>query len=132
MGQKLPFDIAGLRTIPYKLDLEGVNQAREQIERQVEAVLADGYEVESPVTIAAKIDDLTRTGSPENQAIIQSIIDQIEMMHQKLDHFAGCLFKADDFNLKDTIPPLIQDRLEDILHRYAEEIELLKSVPTLA
>lgn len=125
-GQELPFDVSGMRTIQYDLDLEGATQAKDDIEKYVEVLLSEDYEVESPVTIAAQIEDLARTGKPENRAIIQSVMEQLEILTQKLDHMAGCVCRTDDF--RDAIPPLIQDKVQGILRQYAEEIDLLKSI----
>jgi hypothetical protein len=108
------------------LDLLSATTAKNDIERFVETVLDESYEVESPVTIAAKIEDLTRSRSPESQVIIQSILANIESLSQKLDHISGCVCRTDD--LRDSIPPLIKDRVESILGQYSAEIGLLKSL----
>jgi hypothetical protein len=125
-GQKLPFDVSGMRTIPYDLDLPSATKAKEEIERYIDSILAEEYEVESPVTIAAKLEELSRSGGPENQAIMRSVIDQLRTLDEKLDHMAGCVCRTDE--LKEAIPPLVQDKVEGILGRYAEEIDLLKSI----
>jgi hypothetical protein len=125
-GQTAPFDVGIMRTVPYALDLLSATTAKNDIERFVETVLDESYEVESPVTIAAKIEDLTRSRSPESQVIIQSILANIESLSQKLDHISGCVCRTDD--LRDSIPPLIKDRVESILGQYSAEIGLLKSL----
>ena len=125
-GQKLPFDILGLRTIYYTLDLEGATRARDELSNAIQAVLATNYEVESPVTIAAKLEDLSRSAQPESQAIMQSMIRQIDALGLKLDEIAGTVCRTDDY--KETIPPIIKDQIESILQRYEEEIHLLQSV----
>ncbi|MFZ1986012.1 MAG: hypothetical protein WAU91_16455 [Desulfatitalea sp.] len=79
-GQKLPFDIIGFRTIPYNLELAGALAAKKELEKAIESVLSDDVDVKSPVTIAAKIEDLTRSKSPENQAIIQSVVQQLDTL----------------------------------------------------
>jgi len=123
-GQKLPFDVVGMRTISYALDLEGAIEAKEEIERSIEIALSDSYEPESPVSMAAKLEELSRTSSPENQVIMNSVIDQLRTLEDKLDTMAGHVCRTDD--LKESIPPIIQDKVETILRRYSEEIELLK------
>jgi len=123
-GQKLPFDVVGMRTISYALDLEGAIEAKEEIERSIEIALSDSYEPESPVSMASKLEELSRTSSPENQVIMNSVIDQLRTLEDKLDTMAGHVCRTDD--LKESIPPIIQDKVETILRRYSEEIELLK------
>jgi hypothetical protein len=125
-GQKIPFDVGGMRTISYALELENAIEAKDEIERSVDAALSDTYKPESPVSIAAKIEELTRTGSPESQAILRSVLDQLHALQEKLDTMAGCVCRTDE--LKEAIPPIIQDRVETILRRYSEEIELLKLI----
>jgi hypothetical protein len=125
-GQKLPFDVGGMRTILYDLGLSSATEAKEDIEHSIYSILEEGCEVESPLTIAAKLEELSRSGTPENQAIIVSVIDQLRSFDEKLDHMAGCVCRTDE--LKEAIPPIIQDKIEGILRRYEEEIELLKSM----
>lgn len=125
-GEKPPFDVSGMRTIPYSLDLEGAIEAKEEIERSIDEVLSDTYEVQSPVTIAASLEELTRTGSPESQVIMRSVVDQLRALEDKLETMAGTVCRTDE--LKEAIPPLIQDKVETILRRYSEEIELLKLI----
>ena len=124
--QRIPFDVQSTRVVKYRLDLDSVAKAREQISLQIESSLLPQFEVESPLTIVAKIDELTRSTMPETQVIMQTLSDQIENMNKDLSEIRRSICKPDD--LKDAIPPLIKDRLEDTLRSYAEEIELLKSV----
>ncbi len=125
-GQKLPFDIIGFRTISYNLDLPSASAAKEELEKSIESVLLEGVDVESPVTIAAKIEDLTRSKAPENQAIMQSVVQQLDTLSQKIDFISGNVCRSDDY--RETIPPLIKDQVQTILQGYADEIALLKSV----
>ncbi|MFZ5867725.1 MAG: hypothetical protein ACOYXY_17705 [Thermodesulfobacteriota bacterium] len=124
--QRIPFDVQGTRVVKYSLDLDGASDARSSVARQIRTALAPDVEVESPVTIAAQIEELTRTTLPENQLIMKTLSDQIDNMNKTLSDMSKLVCRPED--LRETIPPLIKDQLEDILRRYAEEIELLKSV----
>jgi hypothetical protein len=124
--QRPPFDVHGYRVVPYSLDLDGAAEARSRVSRQIRSALLPNSEVESPVTIAAQIQELTRTPVPENQFLLKTLSDQIDSMNKTLLDMTKLVCRPED--LKETIPPLIKDHLEDILRRYAEEIELLKSV----
>jgi hypothetical protein len=128
--QKIPFDVQGTRTVQYDLTLDGVAKAQEQVSKQIMAALSKEFEVESPVTITAQLDQLTRSTTPENQLVLKAISDQIERLNnsvsQLTDEMDKLVIKPND--LRDAIPPLLRDRMEEVLRRYAEEIELLKSV----
>lgn len=124
--QRIPFDVQGTRVVKYSLDLDGASEARDSVARQIRTALSPQVEVESPVTIAAQIDELTRTTLPENQLIMKTLSDQIDNINKSLSDMSKLVCRPED--LKDTIPPLIKDQMENILRRYAEEIELLKSV----
>jgi len=124
--QRIPFDVQGTRVVKYALDLESAAQARREVSKQIRAALSPDVEVESPVTIAAQIDELTRTTLPENQVFMKTLSDQVDNINKTLSDMSKLICKPED--LKATIPPIIQDQLQDVLRRYAEEIDLLKSV----
>ncbi len=124
--QRIPFDVQGTRVVKYGLDLDSASQARNDVSRQIKTALSPDVEVESPVTIAAQIEELTRTTLPENQFIIKTLSDQIDNVNKTLSDMSKLVCRPED--LKQSIPPMIKDQLEDILRRYAEEIDLLKSV----
>ncbi len=128
--QKIPFDVQGTRTVLYDLTLDGVAKAQEQVSKQIIAALSKEFEVESPVTITAQLDQLTRSTTPENQLLLKTISDQIERLNGSVSQMTDEMEKmiVNPINLKDAIPPMLRDRMEEVLRRYAEEIELLKSV----
>jgi hypothetical protein len=128
--QKIPFDVQGTRSVQYDLTLDGVSKAQDQVAKQIMAALSREFEVESPVTISAQLDQLTRSTTPENQLLLKTISDQIERLNSAVTQMTDEMDKmiVNPINLKDAIPPLLLDRMEEVLRRYAEEIELLKSV----
>jgi hypothetical protein len=128
--QKLPFDVSGIRTIHYDLTLEGVAEARELVKRQVLTAMSDGYEVQSPVTMAAQLQELSRSTMPESQLLFKTISDQLDATNRTIIEMKEDLtrFTPRSLDLKEIIPPEIRDQISDTLRRYAEEIELLKSV----
>ncbi len=125
-NQPIPFDVQGARVIKYELSLDGVAQARLEVCRQIETALSPGIEVESPVTVAARFEDLARSTTPENQLLMTTIADQINNLNKTVSDMSKLICRPED--LKDAIPPMIQDQMSEILRRYAEEIDLLKSV----
>jgi hypothetical protein len=125
-NQPIPFDVQGARTVKYQLDLDSASQARETVSRQMGIVLSQETEVESPVTFAARLEELARSATPENQLIMQTIADQIDGLNKTVLDMSKLICRPED--LKEAIPPLVKDQVGDILRRYAEEIELLKAV----
>ena len=128
--QKIPFDVHGSRTVQYDFTLDGVAKAQEQVTKQMLAALSPDFEIESPVTIAAQLQELTRSTTPQTELLLNAISEQIESMNKSLSRVTSEVSKLipESLNIKDAIPPVFMDRVEDILRRYAEEIELLKSV----
>ena len=124
--QRIPFDVQGTRIGKYGLDLDGAHQARNDISKQIKTALSPDIEIESPVTIAAQMEELTRSTVPENQLIMRTLSDQIDSMNKTISDMTKVICKPDD--IKEAIPPLIKDQLEKTLRKYAEEIDLLKSV----
>jgi hypothetical protein len=125
-GQKIPFDVYGTRVIKYTLDLDGASIAKEAVINQITNALSNSEEIDSPVSIAAKLEDLTKSSTPEYQVLMQSILSQIDELNKKLIDMSGSICKPDD--IKNSIPPVIKDQIAQILHQYSEEIGLLKSV----
>lgn len=90
------------------------HQARNDVFKQIKAALSPDIEVESPVTVAAQIEELTRSTIPENQLIMKTLSEQIESMNKTILDMSKLGCRPDDF--KDAIPPLMK------------EIDLLKSI----
>lgn len=128
--QKLPFDVHGIRTIHYDLSLDGVAEAREEVKKQIVTAMADEYEVESPVTLAAQLEEISRSTKSESQVLFKTISDQLETTGKTVMELKDSLEKyvPRSLDMKEIIPPQIRDQISDTLRRYAEEIELLKSV----
>lgn len=117
--QEPPFNLLGIRTIDYSLDLEGGTRARQDVSKQIANVLKPGFKVDSPVTTAAQIEELTRGPQDINQVILTTIQEQFEHLNKRVSEIP---------NLKELIPPAVRDHTQDILRSYAEEIDLLKAV----
>src|SRR5207244_245710 len=69
-GERIPFDVAGVRTIEVDhRDLDSVEAARLEIERQMQATLANPAEVESPISVAVDLDRLRKSDNPEERQL---------------------------------------------------------------
>ena len=72
-GEKIPFDVAGMRTISVNhRDLDSAQQARQEIEKQIEAVEhKKPEEIDSPITVALDFQTLRQSGNPEQRSIAE-------------------------------------------------------------
>jgi hypothetical protein len=69
-GERIPFDVAGMRTIPVDhRDLDSVEQAKLEITKQVQALERDGAMVESPISVAIELQSLRQSDKPEQRTL---------------------------------------------------------------
>lgn len=79
-GQKIPFDVAGTRTIPLGYpDLDSVEQCRRDIVRQIQTVEKDASQVDTPISVAIDLQSLRRSENPleKSNAEIISMLQQL-------------------------------------------------------
>src|ERR1035437_1706807 len=85
---RLPFDIVNMRTVPYDLqDLECVEEARAEIGRQAQAY-EDGASVDTPVSMASKVQDLNKSSDPVDSSIA-NLVDGIDEIRSMLVRLTG-------------------------------------------
>lgn len=84
-GEVPPFDIKDYRAIFYQITkVQDVTAAKEELRKQVAAVLADGYEVANPITHARGRQQLAASSDTKDQLIAQLIDGQNEL-HAKFE-----------------------------------------------
>ncbi|MBR8243894.1 hypothetical protein [Burkholderia multivorans] len=73
--EKIPFDVAGMRTIPVDHhDLDSVQEAKSEIEKQVKAVLGkQPDEIESPISVSLELQALRRSENPEDRTLAEIV-----------------------------------------------------------
>jgi len=126
-SQKIPFDLHATRTIFYNLgDLDSVAEARTAVAHQTAAALSPGFDPQSPLTIVAQLEDLSRTDEPENRVLFETILGRFDQLERAVSDIGRHVREGED--LKETVSPFIRDQLGEMLRGYAEEINLLKSV----
>lgn len=129
-GQQLPFDLQGMRTVSYTLDLEGGNRAQAEVSKQ----LAEALQAvpESPVSMAARtaanLRSLTRSvrGQTTETRLLHDILERLDQVAGAVADVAHRVQPSE--NLDEMLPPLIHDQVERLLGSYADEIKLLRSV----
>jgi hypothetical protein len=89
-GEKIPFDVAGMRTIPVDhRDLDSVEETKEEILKQIRSVEGkQADQIESPVSVSVDLQSLRHSQSPSDrfQATILSAIEQLRTEVASLSH----------------------------------------------
>lgn len=74
-NEKIPFDVAGMRTIPVDhKDLDSVQEAKSEIEKQIKAVLKRKPEdIESPISVSVELQSLRQSDNPEERSLAEFV-----------------------------------------------------------
>ncbi len=74
-GEKIPFDVAGMRTIPIDhKDLDSVDDARNQIIKQVRSFDNKSQEdIDSPITVSIELQRLRQSDNPEQRSLAEFV-----------------------------------------------------------
>lgn len=74
-GDKIPFDVAGMRTIPVDhKDLDSVDEARIEIEKQVRSIENKSpEEIDSPITVSIELQALRQSENPEQRSLAEFV-----------------------------------------------------------
>ena len=73
--EKIPFDVAGMRTIPVDhRDLDSVEEAKQEISRQVKAIIKKKpEEIESPISVSVELQALRQSENPEERSLAEFV-----------------------------------------------------------
>lgn len=73
--EKIPFDVAGMRTVPVDhQDLDSVQEAKQEIERQVKAVMSRSPEdIVSPISVSVELQALRHSENPEERSFAEFV-----------------------------------------------------------
>jgi hypothetical protein len=81
-GEKIPFDISAYRSIEFSLERPNdLRDARSRLKNAVEAVLADGYKVDNPVTHARGVVHLQEQATDSQRVLL----DEMEGIKERLN-----------------------------------------------
>lgn len=96
VGEQLPFDVAGFRTIWVNhRDLDSVEDAKKHLMEYIKSARLSGAPVDSPVSTAVDIEMMRKSGSEEGQHMAQ-VLSTLALVHSKLSD-PGNLFPTDYF-----------------------------------
>jgi hypothetical protein len=79
--EKIPFDVAGMRTVPVDhRDLDSVQEALQEIERQVRAVIKKRPDdIESPISVSVELQALRHSDNPEERSFAEFVTAVAEL-----------------------------------------------------
>lgn len=82
-GERIPFDVSTQRTIQIDhKDLDSVAEARNELRKQIKAVVKDPKLVDSPLSVAVDLQFLKQSGDPERKAIAELRDYVLELVQQ--------------------------------------------------
>ncbi len=69
-GESIPFDVAGTRTVNVDHhDLDSVEEAKEEIVKQIKATEKDAGDVDTPISVALDLQILRQSDNPEQRSL---------------------------------------------------------------
>ena len=84
-GEKIPFDVGGIRTIEFNInDLDSVDLAKEEIEKQIKEY-NKGHKPDSPISIASKVRLLQ-----EDRDLAEEIANKLSEYTESDSYDGGC------------------------------------------
>jgi hypothetical protein len=85
-GDKIPFDIAGMRTVQFDIhDLDSVAEARREISNQIENLEHQTKEIETPISVALNLQALKASDRPEDRSLAELLALGAELRAGFLD-----------------------------------------------
>lgn len=83
-SQKIPFDIAGLRTISLNHhDLDSVERCKNELENQIQSIAEGADAVESPVSVAVNVQALQQSAMPMEKSLAE-IMNMLQGLSRKV------------------------------------------------
>ncbi len=88
-GERIPFDVAGTRTILFDMtNPDSVVDARCEIGRQIQALENSDSPASNPVSISIDLKKFREKSTPESQTIVE-VIDSINKLYDRLSYIDG-------------------------------------------
>lgn len=97
-GQKIPFDIADMRTVSVDVDLEGAERSRHEISAQAKQIQA-GHTGQTPVRLAGVLKHLESTKSEEN-IVLRQILDVVTESKTTTNAQSAVMYQQMDYMMK--------------------------------
>ncbi len=121
----IPFNVHGLRVIPYTLGGSDTRKAREALDAQMTAVLAPGHRPWSPVETTTQLMKLGDQGDP-TRGLLKAMNAQLEAVQTAIQDVRQNLVVPSQ--VQSALPVVYQDHVKELLSRYEREIDLLQAI----
>ena len=74
-GDRIPFDIAGMRTVQFDLhDPDSVEETRREISSQIENLEHQSKEIETPISVSLNLQALKASDRPEDRSLAELLV----------------------------------------------------------
>jgi hypothetical protein len=128
-GERIPFDVSAQRTIDIDhKDLDSVDDAKKELERQIVAVEKDPTLVDSPISTAISIQTLKSSANPEETAIVSiqgtlsNLVGEMREIRSRLPREPILRYRSDEMNtFQDWVNHMSHD--EDLRNVTKAELE---------
>ena len=126
-NQEIPFDVNSIRHVEYVLSMDELKNARKAVSDAITSCLHPEYKVESPVSLAADMNEFYATASSaSNKDVMKTLARQLDNISIAVADISNRIGHPDFF--KDAIPPHIRDQIDNLLKRYSYEIDILQEI----
>lgn len=79
-GERIPFDVAGMRTIEVDIqDLDSVDRAKQELADQIDSVEASPGSIDTPIAFALDLQNLRQSGNPEERSLAELVASVSEL-----------------------------------------------------
>jgi len=82
IGEQIPFDVAAQRVIFYDLDPDNIEEAKNELEKQISEVESAKFIVDSPIEVPISLEHKKKSGNGEQQEIIAILRNQSEQLRR--------------------------------------------------
>ena len=120
-GDKIPFDVAGMRTIQVDhKDLDSVDEAKKDIERQIQSIESKSpEEIDSPISVSIELQALRQSDNPEQR----SLAEFMSVISGMRSDIAGIEMRlSEPYRL---FPPELLEELSHRTHRQSKETNMI-------
>jgi hypothetical protein len=121
-GERLPFDVAGTRTINVDHhDLDSVGEAKKEIVNQIKSLEKDAKNIETPISVSLDLQILRESDDPRQRSLADIMSALTDLPSQIEERISGKEDRIPHRRLRRIHPMMF----EEITHKYRDPIGIL-------